>query len=310
MHALSHGQCAVARKLIAKGVKCDELAPPQEPGGPPRTMLQLAVQAIVLRPNEKAEQREEALDTLSDLVRAGAATALPSLDGRQYTSDEMYTLLRDPSHVLGLALGNAEEQIDAEQVDFRYRCVRVMLIAGFLESPGAALAAFVALLFTMRAHADRVHLSDNELATSLRDEAMEVCAHTFLPLSPPRSLCFSLSLLLALSLCSLSASDAMYPVVLHAHPCASSLAGPRVRLRGQVGTTVGLFVKTLPDAERERLLRSTPGENFLRFAAESNCRKICFAPAISHHINLRWSGELLSALETGEGAYRWGGRLR
>ena len=82
-----------------------------------------------------------------------------------------------------------------------------------------------------------------------------------------------------------------------------------MRLRGQVGTTVGLFVKTLPDAERERLLRSTPGDNFLRFAAESNCRKICFAPAISHHINLRWSGELMSALETGEGSYRWGGRL-
>ena len=249
MHALANGQGAVARKLIAKGVACDELAPPREPGGPPRTLLMLAVQSIVMRPNETESLRDDVLETIKDLVKANAATGLPALDTVRYTSDELYTFMTDPSHVIGAALAHAASPADAEQVEFRYRCVRMMLVAAYREVPAAALSAFVALLFTMRSHADRVNLSDNELATTLRAEAMEV------------------------------------------------------------GTTVGLFVKTLPDLERERMLRSVPGDNFLRFAAESNCRKICFAPAITHHISLRWSGELMSALSTGEGVYRWGGRL-
>ena len=158
-------------------------------------------------------------------------------------------MMRSESHVIGMTMREAEFQIDAGQVDFMYRTVRLMLAGAFIEAPGAALVAFVSLLFTMRSHADRVHLSDNELATSLRSEAHEI------------------------------------------------------------GTTCGNFVKTLPDLERERLLRSIPGDNFLRFAAESSCRKICFAPAITQHISLRWSGELLFVLGNRQGIYQWGGRF-
>ena len=249
MHALTHGQSAIARNLIAKGVACDEMVPPKEAGEAPQTLLMVAVQNVVSKPNTEESEREQALATIRDLVRAGAPTRLPSLHGQRFSKEELYAMMRSESHVIGAALCAAEAQIDSEQADFKYRTVRVMMAAAFREAPGGALCAFVALMFTMREHADRVHLSDNELATSLRAEAMEL------------------------------------------------------------GATVGLFVKTLKDGERERLLRSVAGENFLRFAAESKCRKICFAPAITHHISLRWSGELMFALGSGEGVYQWGGRL-
>ena len=249
MHALMFGQSGVARKLIARGVDVDDPVPPKEKGGAMRTMLMVAVQTVVSRPNETAAERQEALDTISDLVKAGALTGIPTLHERRYTSDEIYAKLRADDHVIGFALNMAETQLESEQVDFKYRVVRIMLAAAFREAPGAALCAFVALNFTMREHADRVYLSDNELALNLQQEAVEV------------------------------------------------------------GISVGSFVKTLPDLERERLLRSIPGDNFLRFGAESDCRKMFFSSSITNHIGLRWSGELALVTSTGEGVYQWGGRL-
>ena len=76
-----------------------------------------------------------------------------------------------------------------------------------------------------------------------------------------------------------------------------------------MGLTVGKFLKSLPEFERERLLGSIPGDNFLRFAAESSCPKMFFAPVVSHHISKRWLGSLLFPVMSGEGVYQWGGRL-
>ena len=77
----------------------------------------------------------------------------------------------------------------------------------------------------------------------------------------------------------------------------------------EVGKSVGVVLKTLPEAERERLLRSIPGDNFLRFAAEARCRTMLFSPAIANHIELRWWGEAMHCLSTERAVYQWGGTL-
>ena len=77
----------------------------------------------------------------------------------------------------------------------------------------------------------------------------------------------------------------------------------------EVGKSVGVLLKMLPDVERERLLQSVPGENFLRFAAESECRQMLFSPVVTKHIQARWMGDYMYAISTGEGAYQWGGLL-
>ena len=51
--------------------------------------------------------------------------------------------------------------------------------------------------------------------------------------------------------------------------------------------TVGKFVKTLPPIEREHLLGSIPGDNFLKLASESDCGSMLHAPAIANHITVR-----------------------
>jgi len=77
----------------------------------------------------------------------------------------------------------------------------------------------------------------------------------------------------------------------------------------EVGTTVGEFIKTLPEIERERLLRSVPGDNFLRAAADCGMRKMLFAAPITSHISQRWLGELMYLASEGVGIYQWGGFL-
>ena len=80
----------------------------------------------------------------------------------------------------------------------------------------------------------------------------------------------------------------------------------------EVGISVGEFIRTLEDksGDRERLMRSTAGTNFFRFAAEAQCRKMFFAPAISNHMNLRWDGQFMYiALGGGPGIYQWGGNV-
>ena len=73
--------------------------------------------------------------------------------------------------------------------------------------------------------------------------------------------------------------------------------------------TVGQFVKTLPPIERERLLGSIPGDNFLKLASESDCGSMLHAPAIANHITVRWAGDLVNAITTGKGIYQWGNEL-
>ena len=58
------------------------------------------------------------------------------------------------------------------------------------------------------------------------------------------------------------------------------------------------------------VLRSTAGDNFLQYAAESNCKKMLFAPAVTNHIDERWQGELMYVISSSRGVYQWGGTMR
>ena len=76
-----------------------------------------------------------------------------------------------------------------------------------------------------------------------------------------------------------------------------------------VGLCVGALVATLDEMDREILLRSYAGTNFLRLSAEAGRKKMLASPAVKMHINKRWFGTLLFAIIDGEGAFQWGGSL-
>ena len=226
MHALAFGQDEVVRRLIAKGVDVTAKAPVSDGQGGRqlKSMLMVAL-----------EQTKTQLETVKDLVRAGARTELPPLSDRRYLTAELFARLRDPSHAIGRALSEGCSASEPEDVDRKYAMVRVMLAAAFGEAPGAALCACVAIALTMREHAKRVQLADLALSEHLIAEALEV------------------------------------------------------------GKTVGVLLKTLPEIERERLLRSVAGENFLRFAAESHCRTMLHSAHVVNHIEARWQVPLRAA---------------
>ena len=75
----------------------------------------------------------------------------------------------------------------------------------------------------------------------------------------------------------------------------------------EVGKSVGVLVNLLPAEERERLFRSTAGRNFLLSASESKCVKMLHSPAVTHHVDNLWTGELLTAILNGKGVCQWGG---
>ena len=81
MHAILYGQSQVALKLIEKEVACDDQVPPKEPGAPPRTMLMVAIQNVVTRPNESEEERKLSLEVISAnpgaLLTAGVVVMVP-----------------------------------------------------------------------------------------------------------------------------------------------------------------------------------------------------------------------------------------
>lgn len=247
MHALMYGQEGVIKQLIAKRVSVTDPVPTFDKEGTlkHKSILMVALENIVTKAIST-----DTLETIRELVCAGALTEIPPLDERRMTSAEMYEQLLDTSHAIGYALALPGRESVGEQVELKYRVVRMMLAAAFREAPGAGLMAFVALATTMREHADRVHLSDMELSTTLEEEAQEI------------------------------------------------------------GMSVDKILKTLPELEQQRLLYSIPGDNFMRLAAESGCRKMLFSPVISNHTSSRWLGDYMFALfGEGLGIYQWGGYL-
>ena len=77
----------------------------------------------------------------------------------------------------------------------------------------------------------------------------------------------------------------------------------------EVGASVGAFLETLPPIERERVMYSTPGKNFLRFAADSECRKMLFCATVANHMSFLWEGELVACASGCYGVYQWGGKM-
>jgi len=252
MHALIHGQAAVAQKLITKGVDCDEWVPPSEEVGPTKTMLHVAVAKVVQREqNARSEgARTEATETITALVRAGAIVALPSLHEERLSTSAIREKMGDPAHAIGYCLAMAASEVDSHMVKFKFAAARMMLAAAFRETPGAALCAFVEVATKMTDLADVIRLSNLELSDELIQESVEI------------------------------------------------------------GATVGEFIKTLPEIQRERLLRSVPGDNFLRAAADQGMQKMLFAAPVTAHVGQRWLGELMYLASEKAGVYQWGGFLK
>ena len=193
------------------------------------------------------------LETIKELIRAGAPAALPSLDQTLHDASGRPLLLelQSTGHPIGLALVRATHANDAELIAAHYSMARSMLASAFCEKPGAALCASVAIAKSMERHALKMELED---ALDFADQLK---------------------------------------------------LGAR-----QVRTSVGALLSTLPAAQRQKLLLSVAGTNFMNIALSTGCEQMLYSQEIEAHLKQRWDGELLFAIRTGSATYRWGGKIR
>jgi hypothetical protein len=255
-----------AREGTAFADKANKGRPSEVHRSKARTRLPLRV---MLERGVECMRTSKAINAVAKMLRAGATTGVPHVNESRMSTPDLLRQIYDTSHAIGFAFDMATQETDAQlvrqrlqhstrltvstdvmqtpimrawccmcavrdarQVELKYRIVRTLVAGAFVESPGGALCAFVALATSMRKHAMSARVGhDIDLASRLEEQADDIGQH------------------------------------------------------------VDVLIQALPPTDQQFVLSSIAGDNFLRLAAESGCRKILFSAVVHDHLSSRWSGD-------------------